>query len=776
MNYTLFNSFLENLIVTVQWIINPQNGYIPIGCRVCKHSKDWLWINKTIKRFVWIPQSLFKQANNNSKNAWDHYKKKHKIELLDDIEFQSKFAKYLDQPNINKIRSQKIQIQSSEKAKERRQEVLKFQERNKVVVSSPFPTGQIVDEVEEIEQGEIVLKNLKKPEFQIFKKPFVDPLKHLWEVVLQKTPKQVEQQKLENANSGVEWLAKQFAEKKKSVPLIRRLFRSSKDLNEKYNLPTFDWWANRLLDLNEIIASKLTNKHNRKRVELWTKQGKDLSEISAVKQFKTKVTMFLNYTLLAHEWHQFPDILLTFLDKQYVESYINALTDPEQFGHSNEGTIRGYMDMLVTMFKFVLDRNLVPISEEFKVRSVQAFVREHYQHWSSHRDDALKEKKSIGFHLAIGKYAGMKDWVRLFQNCIDTCTAWIYHFNLAKEEEEEEEMLSYIQKYGWHYHDCFVMIFMLLTYFNRAEVYYQGTLDMLKMFHMIPDDPEEEEFYQYAYIFTGPEKVSRAVDSSSFPFGENFNALCYFYKIMIHPKIANRKVNSLFVNRSGEAIRSTRADSFTKIVKRVTKAFWGFEMSSRDIRYHGNAHFKLHLNLGADESALLDKATNHDEVTAKIWYTYNGALEGKNRKGSTIITKFLNFGNEPPITLKEEMDQKLTPEEIDTLTNLINKLPGLAKLMKKHDSTIEVMRKRDQSKEEEEDQSEEEEEDQSEEEEEEQSEEEEEEQSEEEEEEQSEEEEQNEKAEQSKYETKLISRKRPIMKEQSSSNKYQRTK
>ena len=45
---------------------------------------------------------------------------------------------------------------------------------------------------------------------------------------------------------------------------------------------------------------KLSNKHNRKRVELWTKQGKDISEISGIKQFKTKVTVFLNYTLIAH--------------------------------------------------------------------------------------------------------------------------------------------------------------------------------------------------------------------------------------------------------------------------------------------------------------------------------------------------------------------------------------------------------------------------------------------------------------------------------------------
>jgi len=529
------------------------------------------------------------------------------------------------------------------------------------------------------------LRTVTSLDFPYVNEPFRDEIKKVWQILLLEPPQLCDKKRVPQAKHGYSWLVETFTTK--HAKKYEQYFTRPDDIGST-ELPTFSFWYHRIPEIEALLAYKKSTPNNVAKQQYYTEHGVTV-QLSSIRQFKTKITIFLNYMLVSYDWDELPSTLREVMTRAKVQAYIEALADPAQFGHVNAQTIRAYIDVLIFVMRWADMGYVFLLVESVLQLELKRYILGEYDKYSKLRDMQLKERKSIAFLSSQGNFLEMDKWVEFFRDCIRTCKAYLFGYNELMnidDEDKEEQAEEYLARCGKVYHDCFAIVLMLLTYFNRPEMYYQGQLQFLKLFYMTP--PTGPPFYQYAYVFRGPEKVMRPIDTSTFAFGIDWTSFVYFYKHHVYPAMKTEDTDALFLNHHGKGISITRSDRFLKIVKRVAVGFTGIAFTCQDLRFHGNAHYKLDLNLTAIEQLRLDKATNHTSMTAEKYYQYTGQLEANNIHGSTIINKFLSYSKQSLKKISDTIKQKLSKEQYKSFLVMLQDVPELQLVLKQYDAEI----------------------------------------------------------------------------------------
>lgn len=682
------NSF-SSLLAALKYVMDQKNNFTIIGWRFCKNShvkKEYLFLSQSNSEYAWITLELLKKEFN--ENVLQNFCNARKI-VIDqkkEDEFPKKYKQYLQKDDLLSSYVSK-RVQSKELEQEQKQKTVQHLENSRVNVQTVL-YGSEVNEEEERKIGKESLQKFSS-NIKVISNPYEQDNLEIWNIIQKEKPIEITQSNIPNSKHGLQWLIKRFKEVKKEK--YQSEFKKREYLSNR-GLPSYQFWSDRIEELKLILEWKLTTPTNIQKQQFLDKQNLQV-QTSAERQFKTKIILFLNYILVSFNWKSLPERLRDVLDIEKVSSFCIALGSPKEFGFTNPQTIRGYLDILISIMRWTkLNTHVFTFVELNERHEIHTLILSHYNKWEQIRDQETKHKKSISYLHALGKYIEMKDFVLLFQKCIDICSAFIQCYNdLNLDSNETKQLIHEKHKSnGKIYHDSFLIITILLTFFNRAEIYYQSSFSAIRMFLMKP--PNNLPFYQYIFCYTGPEKVSRTIDTSTFAFGEQWNAITYFYKNIIYPDIiSSETVDTLFLRKNGEAMNMTRADCFTSVLKKITKSLCGQAFNSRDLRFIGNAHCKNQLPLTTLEKETLDKATNHSNSTAEKFYSYTQKLDTCSKFGSSIILKFLQYQEEIPTKISKDISDKLNDTEKFIFLKISEKIPKIKELIDEYDKKITIL-------------------------------------------------------------------------------------
>jgi len=681
---------LNSIKSTLDFLFDPSNGYVPIGWRYSfgqYKAKEFFFINNQGNKFLWVPHALITKTYNN-KNMFNNWCRINNciIDQATEDDFPKEYSNYrhhnslLYAPTANEIKQPPDTAESQAATSSAQLD----QHEQLAQRANPILYGTICTEKQEKNLGAAFLDSVNELSIEPAKIPFEDELQELWDVVFVTEPERVEQETPARSTHAFKWLQTRFAQEKHRYSAY---FSNASTLAQT-GMPSIEFWRQHLTEINLIIKWLESRVRNVAKSRFRAKHAL-VGAIPAVKNFCTKVTMFLNYCIVSFKLTTIPNKMKDFMTLIQVTRYMNALSDPEQFGHSNPQTIRGYIDVLVTIMKFASYNNVFEVQEVQTVNELSKVIRACYNDWGQKRDQQLQLRHSASNLQAQGLFISIDDWVEFFQNLVANCNCWIYYYNNTDLDDDEKE--EYIFKYGKFYMEAFLVLFSCLTFFNRPEVYYQGDIDFLQLYEMKP--PNATPFYQYAYVYKGPEKVSRTIDTSSFAFGEHWNAIIYFFKRIIHPGLQkpDRPITSLFINRMHNPLQRSKADGYTDVVKNVSLAYTGVKYNSQQLRFNGNAKLKQDLKLTPAEHVTLDTATNHTSITAGKYYKYTGLHHTISKHGSSIINKLLNYNEQVPEKIIDQVHAKLSTNLKGAWMEILKAIPDLDALVKKHDSEIDVM-------------------------------------------------------------------------------------
>jgi hypothetical protein len=404
---------------------------------------------------------------------------------------------------------------------------------------------------------------------------------------------------------------------------------------------------------------------------------------------ESNFSFFFNYLIASGLVHPIPETIMEMLTKQNVSAYLDAIEDMNQLGYYSPSTKRAKAEPLLTILKILINEEIgITIIDEDYLRDVKKIVNTKYHKWGQDRTSHTNFTHSTSFLDTTGQYASFEEYRDLFKNCKAQMTNILFAWVIRPKKREEILKLNALT-----YHDCFAMIMMIFSFCNRPEFYYMGQYGWLRAFSM--DPKQGTSFTQYIYVFDDEEKVQRTIDESSFGFGEQNYKYVYFYKYIIHPYLkgsASKDSDALFFTRKGLFIQTYQSSSWTKIVKRVSKAMIGKDLNSQIMRFFTNAHFIKNLNLSPEDRETLDKAMNHSRETANRFYRMTGAIDLEQRWGHEIISRFMNTEITKMNKISDEI-KELEDEEIQVWNNILEKCPTLKIIIEQHDKNFEMIKK-----------------------------------------------------------------------------------